>query len=102
MTGVQTCALPISTTECLVRTLPQYDTGRWSRYSLYPHPRTDLAKPFYHRLHVTQLTVMHALTGIAEFSEVAQRWRSYDTRWAATTAIASKVPFVLANRAQQR
>ena len=91
-----------ATTDCLVRTLPRYDTGRWSRYSLYPHPRTDLAKPFYHRLHVTQLTVMHALTGIAEFSEVAQRWRSYDTRPAALAAVASKLPFVLANRAQQR
>ena len=90
------------TTDCLMRTLPRYDTGRWSRYSLYPHPRTDLAKPFYHRLHITQLSVLHALTGIAAFLEVAQRWRSYDTRWAATTSIASKVPFVLANRAQQR
>ena len=91
-----------ATTDCLVRTLPRYDTGRWSRYSLYPHPRTDLAKPFYHRLHITQLGVMHALTGIAEFSKVAQRWRSYDTRPAALVAIASKVPFVLANRAQRR
>ena len=91
-----------ATTDCLVRTLPRYDTGRWSRYSLYPHALPDLAKPFYHRLHVTQLTVLHQLTGVSEFAEVAERWHAYDTKRAATIAVVSKIPFVIASRTQQR
>ena len=33
-----------------------YWTGNgWSRYDLYPHPLTNVASPFYHRLHIEQL-----------------------------------------------
>ena len=38
--------------------LDRYDVGWWTRYSLYPHPLADLAKPFYHRLHVAQMQAM--------------------------------------------
>src|SRR3954468_14318787 len=31
--------------DCLRATLPAYDTGWWSRYALYPHRLSDLAKP---------------------------------------------------------
>ena len=73
----------------LRHTLEDYDTGWWSRYSLWAEGR-DLAKPFYHRIHVAQLEALHALTGIAEFGAVAARWRGYDTRAAAARAVFEK------------
>jgi hypothetical protein len=36
-----------------------------------------VASPFYHRLHILQLRVMHRLTGEAAFARVADRWESY-------------------------
>jgi len=62
----------------LERMLPRYDTGRWSLYSVFPHPLADLAKPFYHRLHCDQLEVMGALTGSASFSDASRRFRGYE------------------------
>jgi glycosyltransferase involved in cell wall biosynthesis len=75
--------------EALRATLDRYDTGWWSRYSLWADGR-DLAKPFYHRIHVVQLEALHALTGASEFATVAARWRAYDTRAAATRAVLAK------------
>ena len=46
-----------ASTDCLLATLSSYDVGWWTKYSLYPHRLPDLAKPFYHRLHVDQLDV---------------------------------------------
>jgi heparosan-N-sulfate-glucuronate 5-epimerase len=80
--------------ECLRRTLHRYDIGWWSRYSLYPHRLPDLAKPFYHRLHVDQLEVLHRLTGVDEFGEVARRFAAYDTRTHRLRAVAQKMLFV--------
>jgi heparosan-N-sulfate-glucuronate 5-epimerase len=65
--------------ECLRRTIGRYDNGWWSLYSLYPYRLPDLAKPFYHRLHIDQLDVLYRLVGFAELQSAAQRWRSYDT-----------------------
>jgi hypothetical protein len=36
-----------------------------------------LASPFYHRLHVVQLQIMHRLTREAVFAEFAGRWERY-------------------------
>lgn len=84
--------------EALRAHLPLYDAGGWSRYSLYPHALEDLAKPIYHQCHVTQLTVMHRLTGASEFSDMAKRWAdSYDARHI-TYALAQKGLFALAER----
>jgi heparosan-N-sulfate-glucuronate 5-epimerase len=80
--------------ECLRRTLHRYDVGWWSCYSLYPHRLADLAKPFYHRLHVDQLEVLHRLTGVAEFGDAARRFATYDTRSHRMRAVAQKVLFV--------
>src|SRR5262245_6841657 len=63
---------------CLRRMLGAYDTGWWTRYSLFPLPLGDLAKPLYHRVHIDQQRVLHRLTGFAEFDEAARRWSSYD------------------------
>ena len=80
--------------DCLRRKLPSYDVGWWTKYSLYPHRLPDLAKPFYHRLHVDQLDVMHRLTALPEFGELARRWRGYDTPARRVAVIAQKAIFV--------
>ena len=36
-----------------------------------------IASPFYHRLHITQLRVMHRITAEAAFAQYADRWESY-------------------------
>ena len=78
----------------LLATLDDYDTGWWSRYSLWADGR-DLAKPFYHRIHVAQLEALHVLTAVREFATVAARWREYDTRGAAARAVLVKSREVL-------
>ena len=83
-----------ATLETLTATVPLYDTGWWSRYSLYPHRLPDLAKLFYHRLHVDQLTVLERLTGERAFGEVARRWASYDVPWRRARLVAQKAAFV--------
>ena len=79
---------------CLLQLLPRYDVGWWSRYSLYPHRLPDLAKLFYHRLHVDQLEVMYDLTGEELFRAVAGRWRRYDTTVHRVRLTAQKARFV--------
>jgi heparosan-N-sulfate-glucuronate 5-epimerase len=79
----------------LERALPLYDVGWWSRYSLYPHRLVDLAKPFYHRLHVAQLDALHRLTGIDAFADTAVRWASYDRLLPRSGAVAQKAAFRL-------
>ena len=74
----------------LRRTLGRYDVGWWTRYSLYPLPRDDLAKPFYHALHVSQVEILHRLTGFPEFAEAASRWAHYDHRAARLRVLAQK------------
>ena len=94
--------LAARTSDCLAASVMLYDTGWWSRYSLYPHLLTDLAKPFYHRLHILQMEIMRDLTGESAFGDAATRWRSYDTHLAATAAVASKVPFAATKRLHLR
>jgi len=66
--------------ETLVRLLPRYDLGFWSRYSLCEadfHPEIDPATIGYHYLHIVQLKLMFRLTGREKFQEYARRWESY-------------------------
>jgi heparosan-N-sulfate-glucuronate 5-epimerase len=79
---------------CLQRSIERYDVGWWSRYSLYPHSLPDLAKPFYHRLHVDQLEVLYRLLGYRELLEAARRWAGYDTVSHRVAALAQKALFV--------
>jgi heparosan-N-sulfate-glucuronate 5-epimerase len=81
--------------KALQASLADYDTGWWSRYSLWAGGR-DLAKPFYHRIHVVQLEALHLLTGVPGFAAVASRWREYDTGTAAARAVLAKGREVLA------
>ncbi len=62
--------------------LPDYDLGYWSRYNLcraegYPDP--DPATIGYQRLHVTQLDMLHRLTGNGLFRRYADIFNRQDT-----------------------
>jgi heparosan-N-sulfate-glucuronate 5-epimerase len=86
---------------CLAEMLHRYDVGWWTRYSLYPHRLADLAKPFYHALHVTQSAVMHRLTGRAEFADAARRWHRYDGEARRALALIQKAAFVAVARGRR-
>jgi hypothetical protein len=73
-------------TAALAALLPRYDLGWWSRYSLASG--TDLAKPYYHRLHVVQLDVMHHLTGLDVFADYSAKWHRTASRMNAARAVA--------------
>lgn len=62
------------------RNLPRYDCGFWSLYELSGTLLPMIASPFYHSLHIVQLEVMHKLTGDAQFSATAGRWKAYRRR----------------------
>jgi heparosan-N-sulfate-glucuronate 5-epimerase len=74
----------------LERLLPSYDVGWWSRYSLFPDVAPDLAKPFYHRIHVVQLPALEGMTGRPLYSSTATRWASYDRALNRSRAVATK------------
>lgn len=64
-------------TRTVLTHLPNYDAGFWSYYELTPQRIKSLASPFYHRLHIVQLHIMHRLTGYPEFLQYAGRWEEY-------------------------
>jgi heparosan-N-sulfate-glucuronate 5-epimerase len=57
--------------------LARYDLGFWSLYEQSGTWLQMVASPFYHRLHIAQLRVMHFLTEEALFLHYADRWESY-------------------------
>ena len=61
----------------LAENLWRYDTGFWSLYDLGATWLQPLASPFYHNLHITQLTAMHRLTGHPVFHHYATIWNNY-------------------------
>ena len=76
--------------------LPEFDTGWWSLYEVRDQDREMLASRYYHSLHITQLQVMHRLTGHAEFADFASRFQGYlDRRSNRAHAFARKVFFKL-------
>jgi len=80
----------------LERNLSKYDAGFWSRYEQSGTRLQMMASPFYHRLHVVQLRIMHQLTGLDVFHEYAERWESYErSRIKRITALAYKSAFKL-------
>lgn len=77
--------------------LALWDLGFWSRYDLFPYRIHNVAAPWYHRLHVQQLDILHGMTARAEFAEVADRWRGYArSRWNLGRAMVHKVAFRVA------
>jgi hypothetical protein len=57
--------------------LPRFDLGYWSTYDLAPLRLRNPASPFYHALHVTQLEIMHRLSGRPVFLRTRERWSGY-------------------------
>jgi heparosan-N-sulfate-glucuronate 5-epimerase len=57
--------------------LDGFDVGFWSLYEQAGTRMKMLASPFYHRLHIVQLRVLHRLTGDAVFARFADRWDGY-------------------------
>jgi len=80
----------------LLSNLQAYDFGFWSLYELSGTRLKMLASPFYHRLHIVQLRIMHKLTGEGEFARVADRWEAYTlSRLRRTRALFYKSAFKL-------
>jgi hypothetical protein len=66
----------------LIKVLPEYDLGFWSRYNLCRapwHPVIDPATIAYQRLHVNQLNMLFKLTGKEIFNTYAEKFRMQDT-----------------------
>lgn len=64
-------------TNTLSKNLERYDLGFWSLYEQSGTRLKMVASPFYHRLHIVQLRIMHRLTGRDIFLDYAQRWENY-------------------------
>ncbi|HXG60975.1 MAG TPA: D-glucuronyl C5-epimerase family protein [Planctomycetota bacterium] len=61
----------------LLAHLGRYDCGFWSLYEQSGTWMRMLASPFYHRLHIVQLRIMHRLTNEPLFRKTADRWEGY-------------------------
>ena len=82
--------------QTLLRNLDRYDLGFWSLYEQSGTRLPMVASPFYHRLHIVQLRVMHRLTGEEKFARVAERWEDYTrSRGNRTRALCYKSAFKL-------
>lgn len=80
----------------LKRRLAEFDTGWWSLYEARDEGREMLASRYYHTLHITQLQVMHRLTGIDTFAAAAARFQGYlDSPSNRVQAFARKAMFKL-------
>ena len=59
------------TLNSLVMALPQFDNGYWSMYDLDGR----IASPFYHRLHIAQMSALYLITGNPVFESYAKKWQ---------------------------
>lgn len=57
----------------LKRKLPDFDIKYWSKYE----NGKRVCSPFYHKLHIAQLSVMYELFGDSVYSEYASKWENY-------------------------
>ena len=74
--------------------LSRYDLGFWSLYEQSGTMLPMIASPFYHRLHIVQLRVMHRLTGDSVFARFADKWEAYGrSRSKRTRALCCKAAF---------
>jgi hypothetical protein len=66
----------------LIKILPEFDLGFWSRYNLCNakwYPTIDPSTVGYHRLHISQLDVIYHFSNNDFFREVANAFRKQDT-----------------------
>jgi hypothetical protein len=77
--------------------LARYDLGFWSLYEQSGTMLPMVASRFYHRLHVTQLRIMHRIAGDEIFARYADKWEGYArSRANRTRALCYKSAFKLA------
>lgn len=62
-----------ATLASLKKKLPEFDVKYWSKYE----DGKRICSPFYHKLHIAQLTVMHDLFGDQIYKEYANKWETY-------------------------
>ena len=62
-----------ATLSSLKRKLPDFDIKYWSKYE----DGKRICSPFYHKLHIAQLTTMYDLFGDEIYKEYAQKWEAY-------------------------
>jgi len=75
------------TLETLKRKLPDFDTKYWSKYD----DGKNICSPFYHKLHIAQLNVMHDLFGDPIYKEFTDKWKKYqDSFWYSKRAFIKK------------
>jgi heparosan-N-sulfate-glucuronate 5-epimerase len=76
----------------ILKYLPRYDLGFWTRYSLEERRIPTVSSVFYQRLHVNQMTAMHKLTALPAFLEYSLKWREQlDSRISRACALPLKV-----------
>jgi hypothetical protein len=82
--------------DALSRSIHRWDTGRWSRYDLFPHPVPNVASGAYHALHTNQLRAMNILAPRLTLASTAERFAAYSaSRAHRSEAFARKVAFRL-------
>jgi heparosan-N-sulfate-glucuronate 5-epimerase len=78
----------------LARHLARFDCGFWSLYEQSGTRLPMLASPFYHRLHISQLSITARLLDMPELATWADRWRRYtEDAWCARRAFVQKALF---------
>lgn len=77
--------------------MPLWDLGYWSRYDRYPHPAgTNVASPFYHRLHIAQLTALERISDDGRWGTWRRTFEGYaGNPLNQARAVAAKVVFRL-------
>ena len=65
------------TLKSLESILPKFDLGYWSMYE----DGMRICSPFYHKLHIAQLTVMYELTGKEVYKVYADKFEKYQGSW---------------------
>ncbi len=62
----------------LENNLKLYDNGYWSLYEQSNTLLPMLASPFYHKLHIVQLDVMHDITSLSIFKKYCDTWKKFE------------------------
>lgn len=63
------------TLNSLEKKLPDFDIKYWSNYNYDDGKR--ICSPFYHKLHIAQLTVLYDLFGCSVYREDTEKWEKY-------------------------
>jgi hypothetical protein len=84
--------------DTFARSAHRWDTGRWSRYDLFPHPfMVNVASLAYHALHTNQQRAMQRIAPRTEVRDVLAHFERYaESRALRARAFAAKSAFRLA------